>query len=102
MPLTAGVAGIWSEPGCSGRVHLGVGRGRCFGQVDPRTGDRVVISSADHGFMVIDGTGRLTAAGRLPGHHRQAEGLAIMPDGRIFISDEGGRGPGTVTAYACR
>lgn len=70
-------------------------------EVDPRTGDLVLISSADHGYLVLDATGQVAASGPLPGHHRQPEGLAILPDGRIFISDEGGRGPGTITAYAC-
>ena len=70
--------------------------------LDPRTGDYVVISSADHGFLVLDPGGKLTAAGDLPRHHRQPEGLAIAPDGRLFISDEGGRSRGTITAYGCR
>lgn len=70
-------------------------------EVDPRTGDLVLISSADHGYVVLDPAGRVTASGPLPGRHRQPEGLAILPDGRMFISDEGGRGPGTITLYAC-
>lgn len=70
-------------------------------EVDPETGHYVLISSADHGYVVLDTVGKVVASGPLAGRHRQPEGLTIVPDGRMFVSDEGGRGPGTITAYSC-
>ncbi|MEZ4455100.1 MAG: SdiA-regulated domain-containing protein [Gemmatimonadales bacterium] len=71
-------------------------------EVDPRTGHWVVLASADQAMAVVTATGEVLATAELRGRHRQPEGLAIAPDGRIFVSDEGGRGRGTVTVYDCR
>lgn len=69
---------------------------------DPTTGNYLLISSADHGFGLIDRAGKVLATGPIGRHHRQPEGLAIAKDGTVFIGDEGHRGPGTISVYACR
>lgn len=69
---------------------------------DPRTGQWLLLASADHAFALVDPTGRVLATGALGRGHRQPEGLAIDGNGRLYVGDEGGNRPGTVTVYACR
>jgi hypothetical protein len=68
----------------------------------PVTGQYWLLASADQAFAVVDGTGRVVETGPLDKRHRQPEGLAIGPNGQVLISDEGAKGPGTITTYACR
>ncbi|MFN0181767.1 MAG: hypothetical protein ACKVZ0_23410 [Gemmatimonadales bacterium] len=68
----------------------------------PVTGQYWLLASADQAFAVVDGAGRVLETGRLAKRHRQPEGLAIAPNGHLLISDEGAKGPGTITTYACR
>ena len=71
-------------------------------EVDPRSKQWVMLSSADKGVAVVDHGGRVVAVASLGRHHRQPEGLAIGADGSVYVSDEGGPDAGTVTVYACR
>ncbi|MGE0442791.1 MAG: SdiA-regulated domain-containing protein [Gemmatimonadales bacterium] len=71
-------------------------------EVDPRTGHWVILASADQAVAVVTAAGEVLATAELRGRHGQPEGLAMAPDGRIFVSDEGGRSRGTVTVYDCR
>ncbi len=71
-------------------------------EVDPRSGEWVMLASADHAMATVDRSGRVIATGLLGGRHPQPEGLALGADGSVYVSDEGGKGPGTVTVYACR
>jgi hypothetical protein len=68
----------------------------------PVTGQYWLLASADQAFAIVDGSGRVLERGPLDKRHRQAEGLAIGPNGQVLISDEGAKGPGTITTYACR
>lgn len=70
--------------------------------VDPRSKQWVMLSSADQGVAVVDQGGQVVVMASLGRHHRQPEGLAIGPDGSVYVSDEGGPEAGTVTVYACR
>lgn len=71
-------------------------------EVDPRSGEWVMLASADQAMVTVDRAGRVIATARLGGVHPQPEGLALGPDGSAYVGDEGGKGPGTVTVYACR
>jgi uncharacterized protein YjiK len=88
----------WSDlaRGRSGKAFHASGIDR-----DPVSGSYLVISSADHAFAVLDRMGRVESSGPLGRHHPQAEGVAIAKDGTLFVSDEGGKGLGTIAVYAC-
>jgi len=69
---------------------------------DPRTGQLIVVAAADDAIAELGPNGESPRARELPKRHRQAEGVAIDKAGRLILSDEGGRGHGSVTVYACR
>ncbi len=71
-------------------------------EVDPRSGQWIMLASADKAVAAVDRSGRVIATAPLGRHHRQPEGLALGADGSVYVSDEGGHGAGTVTVYACR
>lgn len=68
---------------------------------DPATGNFVAIASLNRAVAVFTSDGKLVAAGPLARRHLQPEALAILPDGRAVVGDEGGKGPGSLTFYAC-
>ncbi len=70
-------------------------------EVNPRTGGWVLISSADRAVAAIDRDGRVVMTAPLGGRHPQPEGLAIDRRGRAFVSDEGAKGSGSISVYAC-
>lgn len=58
--------------------------------------DRIlVIAAKEKQLLALDRNGALTGVFRLKGH-RQAEGIAVLADGRIAITDEGKKGSGGV------
>ncbi|MEZ4587286.1 MAG: SdiA-regulated domain-containing protein [Gemmatimonadales bacterium] len=69
---------------------------------DPSNGRLIVVAAADDAIAEMGPTGEAPRARELPKRHRQAEGIAIDKAGRLILSDEGGRGHGSVTVYACR
>lgn len=70
---------------------------------DPVSGRLVAVAAPDNAIAEFDATGVVVATRALPNRHRQAEGVVVTRDGRLIISDEGGRsGPGSVAIYACR
>jgi len=71
-------------------------------EVDPRTGRWILITSADRAVAAVERTGQVVAVAPLGGRHPQPEGLAIDRRGRVFVSDEGAKGPGSIAVYACR
>lgn len=71
----------------------------------PRSGTWILVAGPQRTYAEIDGAGRVLGGGRLdPRRHRQPEGLAILPDLTLLISDEAGGkgGRGTLTGYASR
>ena len=81
---------------------LGSGKFRQTGiEVDPGSGHLLSLSSNHEGLIEFSPDGKLLAAASLmPARHRQPEGLTLSAD-RLFISDEGGPGEGTITVYGC-
>lgn len=67
--------------------------------VDARSGRVLVLSANDPALAELDGDGRLLAAHALRGHP-QPEGVAVLQNGALVISDEGGRGQGQLSRYA--
>ncbi len=55
---------------------------------DPRTGNFLVMAALQRALVEITPSGQLVRAGSIPGHHRQPEGAAITPDGRLIVADE--------------
>ena len=70
-------------------------------EIVPRTGHLLVLSSGPPALLEVDGAGIPTGGTRLSGRHPQPEGLAITENGDVYISDEGGTGPGTLSVYRC-
>jgi hypothetical protein len=63
-------------------------------------GTLIVVSAKGHSAIEIDQPGRLVDSFKLDKErHPQTEGLTIMPDGRLILSDEGPPGHGKITVY---
>ena len=70
-------------------------------EVDPKSGHLVVLSSKWQMVVELNAQGRFLGVAPLERlWHRQPEGLTIGPD-RLYISDEGRKHTGMLTAYAC-
>lgn len=68
-------------------------------EIDPRTGRVILLSARDPALLEFDGE-RIVAARHLDRSHIQAEGLAILSNGSLVISDEGGDSRALLTVYA--
>lgn len=66
------------------------------------SGMLLVLSARTHSMLVLDAEGGVLGTIPLPaGRHPQPEGIALLPDGRLAVADEGGRGgPGRLTLYS--
>lgn len=66
----------------------------------PQAERLLVLAGKEHLLLELDGAGRLLAWRRLPRRfHRQAEGIAMMPDGGIAIVDEADGRRATLSVY---
>ncbi len=66
-------------------------------------GHTLVLSARGRLLLELDTRGRPVAWVELSkSRHPQAEGLAVSPDGALWIADEGGRGRGRLTRYGPR
>lgn len=72
--------------------------------VDPRTGSLLLLAARERLLVEATRDGRLRSVLSLPARrHRQPEGLAVGPDGRLWIADEArGRDGPSLTWYAPR
>jgi hypothetical protein len=63
-------------------------------------GTLIIVSAKGHSAIEIDQQGRLVDRIKLDKEqHPQPEGLTLMPDGRLVLSDEGSRGHGKISVY---
>lgn len=63
-------------------------------------GTLIVVSAKGHSAIEIDQRGQLVDRIKLDKvRHPQPEGLTLMPDGRLILSDEGPRGQGKISVY---
>jgi hypothetical protein len=63
-------------------------------------GSFLIVSAKGHSAIEIDEQGRLIDRLKLnKEEHPQPEGLTLMPDGRLVLSDEGPRGHGKISIY---
>ena len=64
-------------------------------------GTLIIISAKGHSAVEIDQKGRLVDRIKLNKQlHPQPKGLALMPDGRLVVSDEGSSGHGMISVYS--
>lgn len=70
--------------------------------IDPKTGNRIIVAARQQAIFEIAPDGRLIdVIMRLDKRrHRQAEGIAIMADGRLIIADEANNGPARLAIYS--
>lgn len=66
---------------------------------DPRTGNFLVMSSLQRGLVEITPAGAVVRVASIPGNHRQPEGAAITPDGRLIVADEAAGDRPVITVY---
>jgi uncharacterized protein YjiK len=67
---------------------------------DPTTGHYLLLAAREHAIAELSAAGEVRRVVRLQRKlHPQAEGLALTPDGTLLVSDEGGRGRATLSAY---
>lgn len=104
--LPEGPAGVPLRLG-SGGVRKATQGGKDFRMSDvcrdPASGHYILLSSHADALLEIDRTGPIVATRRLPkDRHRQPEGIAILPGGRLAIADEASGGRATITVYRPR
>jgi uncharacterized protein YjiK len=68
-------------------------------EFDARTGRMILLSANDAAMVELDAEGVVLSARELEGPHPQPEGAAILPDGSLIISDEGGDGQAQLSRY---
>ncbi len=67
-------------------------------EFDSGSGRMLLLSARDSALIEFSADGEILAAHRLRGH-RQPEGIAVLPDGALMISDEGGRDQAMLSRY---
>ena len=71
-------------------------------EVDRRTGNWMLFSTAEPGAVEMTPAGNVVRAVRVSHDlHRQPEGLALSPDGDLFVADEAAGFRATLTRYLC-
>ena len=67
--------------------------------VDPDNGNYVLIASKEKALITMTPTGAPVSAGPLPGDHDQPEGVAVVRNSLLLVSDEAAKGPAVLTLY---
>jgi uncharacterized protein YjiK len=68
-------------------------------EVDARSGRLLLLSARDAALAELGTDGALQSARTLRRGHVQAEGLAVLPNGALVISDEGGDARALLSVY---
>ncbi|MBT8132330.1 MAG: SdiA-regulated domain-containing protein, partial [Gammaproteobacteria bacterium] len=70
-------------------------------EIDTKTGNLLLIAARQRAIAEFDSDGKLLRALTFPlaSRHRQAEGIALTPDGILIIADEGGRKKARLAIY---
>jgi hypothetical protein len=68
-------------------------------EVHPTSGHYVVIAGDERAMLEVTPAGDVVRALAIPGEHPQPEGLTILPDLTLVVSDEARGGPAAVTLY---
>ena len=70
--------------------------------LDAATGNLVVVAARQRALAEIDSKGRVVMAMQIPlsSRHRQAEGIALLPDGRLLLADEGANKKARLALYS--
>ena len=69
--------------------------------VDGQTGHLLLVAAREQALIELERSGKFIAARRLTlaMRHPQAEGIELAPDGRLILSDEGGKSRGRLSLY---
>lgn len=98
--IGASATSPWSPVSADLAEAAGVRHFRPSGvEIDPASGRVLVISANDPALVELDRNGAVIAARALQ-RHPQPEGVAVLPDGALIISDEGAGGRPRLTRYA--
>jgi uncharacterized protein YjiK len=72
-------------------------------EVDGDTGELILVAAREEALVVLARDGTVVGATRFPrGEHRQAEGVAVSPDGGLYVADEAAGHRPRLTLYAPR
>jgi uncharacterized protein YjiK len=71
-------------------------------EIETSTGAFFVLSARDGAVAWFDADGSLRSAWALGAEHTQAEGLTLLPNGRLVIADEGARRGALLSIYERR
>lgn len=66
---------------------------------DPRSGRLIMLAARDRALVELNADGSIAAGRRLDPSHRQAEGVAVAPDGALLIADEAAGAQAQLTRY---
>lgn len=72
-------------------------------EVDPESGALILVAARERALLIVSRNGRVLGAAHLSSkYHRQPEGVAIGPEGDLYISDEAAGHHPTLTVYLPR
>ena len=67
--------------------------------IDPVSGNYVLVAAPEKALLELTPGGDVVFARPLPGHHPQAEGVAVTKDGVLIVSDEAGKNAAAIALY---
>jgi hypothetical protein len=63
----------------------------------------IAVAAEERALVELDLTGQILYVAHIPrSQHRQAEGIALDPTGKLIVADEGGKGSAKLTIYEPR